>query len=405
MPEYIPYQVTKTAAAGQAFRATPGAVSYAPNNLGVATRQGLPKFSRGAEVERLHEGITLLQYPQDVADDPQMGHYIIFEVSKVDKGAIKKVAADDKNRIKEFKQKIDKEINRQAKSYEGVEEAMPSDEVLKKMSITTLIQNNQLEGYKTPRELNKFMSTGGGAASGNSTSLQASSPKKSISTYIALYMPPTVSVQYKSNYGEQEIGMMAQIGHDAIKAFSGGAGDRDLAKGMLDKAGSGLKHMALAALDTVAPGAKALAALETGQIVTSRMELMFEGIGRRNFSYEFTFIPRSEGEAKTIEEIVKYFKLHMASNLVKGTGGKEYTIPDVFDIKYMYKNIENQFLNKISTCVLESLDVTYGGDKYQTYPMASTTDGRAGLPPSTTKISLGFQELELITKDMIRSGH
>ena len=132
---------------------------------------------------------------------------------------------------------------------------------------------------------------------------------------------------------------------------------------------------------------------------------MYEGIGRRNFSYEFTFIPRSEGEAKTIEEIVKYFKLHMASNLVKGTGGKEYTIPDVFDIKYMYKNIENQFLNKISTCVLESLDVTYGGDKYQTYPMASTTDGRAGLPPSTTKISLGFQELELITKDKIVAGY
>jgi len=404
MPEYIPYQVTKTAAAGQAFRATPGAVSYAPNNLGVATRQGLPKFSRGAELERMYSGITLLQYPQDVADDPQMGHYIIFEVSKVDRGAIERAAASDKNRIKEFKDKIKKQMKAEDAGY-GMDDDIPTKEGLRKIAVDALLATNQLVGYKTPRELNKFMSSGGGAASKDTSSLQASSPKKSISTYIALYMPPTVSVQYKSNYGEQEIGMMAQIGHDAIKAFSGGAGDRDLAKGMLDKAGSGLKHMALAALDTVAPGAKALAALETGQIVTSRMELMFEGIGRRNFSYEFTFIPRSEGEAQTIEEIVKYFKLHMASNLVKGTGGKEYTIPDVFDIKYMYKNIENQFLNKISTCVLESLDVTYGGDKYQTYPMASTTDGRAGLPPSTTKISLGFQELELITKDMIGAGH
>ena len=112
---------------------------------------------------------------------------------------------------------------------------------------------------------------------------------------------------------------------------------------MLDEAGAGLKNMALSALDTVAPGAKTLAALETGQIVTSRMELMFEGIGRRQFSYEFTFIPRSEQEAQIIEKIVKYFKLHMASNLVAGTGGKEYTIPDVFDIKYMYRNGENNY--------------------------------------------------------------
>ena len=403
MPEYIPYQVTKTAAAGQAFRATPGAVSYAPNNLGVATRQGLPKFSRGAELERMYSGITLLQYPQDVADDPQMGHYIIFEVSKVDRGAIERAAASDKNRIKEFKDKIKKQMKAEDAGY-GMDDDIPTKEGLRKIAVDALLATNQLVGYKTPRELNKFMSSGGGAASKDTYSLQASSPKKSISTYIALYMPPTVSVSYKSNYGEQEIGLMAQIGHDAIKAFSGGAtGER--VKGMLDKAGSAMKNMALGALDTVAPGAKALAALETGQIVTSRMELMFEGIGRRNFSYEFTFIPRSEGEAQTIEKIVKYFKLHMASNLVAGTGGKEYTIPDVFDIKYMYKNIENQFLNKISTCVLESLDVTYGGDKYQTYPMAKTKDGRDGMPPSTTKISLGFQELELITKDMIRSGH
>ena len=148
-------------------------------------------------------------------------------------------------------------------------------------------------------------------------------------------MPPTVSVSYKSNYGEQEIGIMAQLGSDAIRAFSGGATDA-VVKGMVEKAGAGLKNLALAGLDTVAPGAKALAAIETGKIVTSRMELMFEGIGRRGFSYEFTFIPRSEKEAFTIEKIVKAFKLHMASNLVKGTGGKEYTIPDMFDINYMY---------------------------------------------------------------------
>ena len=48
MYDYVPYQVTKNTAAGQGMRNTPGAVRFAQNNLGVATRQGLPKFSRGS---------------------------------------------------------------------------------------------------------------------------------------------------------------------------------------------------------------------------------------------------------------------------------------------------------------------------------------------------------------------
>ena len=407
MVDYIPYQITKNAAAGQGMRMVPGAISYAPNNLGVATKIGIPNFERGAAATALGKGkraVTLLQYPHDVADDPQMGHHIIFEVSKVDKGAIKRAAAADRNKIKAFNEKINKEMARRQKANDfGFDGAIESKDQNRKQSIKNLIKANAIQGYKSPRELNKFMSSGGGAGHKDTTSLQASLPKKSVSTYIALYMPPTVSVSYNSNYGEQEIGMMAQIGHDAIKAFAGGASDERV-KGMLDKAGGGLKQMALGALDTVAPGAKALAALETGQIITSRMELMFEGIGRRSFSYEFTFIPRSEKEAQTIEMIVKYFKLHMASDLKKGTGGREYTVPDVFDIKYMYRNGENNFLNRISTCVLASMDVSYGGDKYQTYPEAYTKDGRRGLPPQSTKVSLGFQELELITKDKIKDG-
>ena len=51
-------------------------------------------------------------------------------------------------------------------------------------------------------------------------------------------------------------------------------------------------------LDTVAPGATALLALEKGAVRTPKMELMFEGIGRREFSYEFTFIPKDEAEAE-----------------------------------------------------------------------------------------------------------
>ena len=40
----------------------------------------------------------------------------------------------------------------------------------------------------------------------------------------------------------------------------------------------------------------------------------------------------------------------------------ELNIPDVFDIKYMYRDRENTYLNKISTCSLTGMNVQYGGD-------------------------------------------
>ena len=73
-----------------------------------------------------------------------------------------------------------------------------------------------------------------------------------------------------------------------------------------------LIKVAMAALDAVAPGASALIAMERGKIITPRMEMMFAGIGRRNFSYDFTFIPKSKQESDRVEEIIKMFKFFTA---------------------------------------------------------------------------------------------
>ena len=121
---------------------------------------------------------------------------------------------------------------------------------------------------------------------------------------------------------------------------------------------------------------------------------MFEGIGRREFSYEFTFIPKDRAEADIIKQIVYEFKFHMASNYTDGTF-REMEIPSFFNIIYRYKNKDNEHLNKISTCALENMDVSYGGDRFVGY--------EEGVP-QTTKISLKFKELEIITKSAIAAG-
>ena len=409
MTVYIPYEAARDAAAAEFGAWTRPTNRKPPSILGKATRTQSPQFGRS--IQDSH-GVHLLQYPTDVADNPQQGHHILFNISTLDKGKLEKEAITRKEKFTQTENLIKAEINRREAvnlswNFHG---AIQTRSELRKQSVSHLMNTNQIQGYKTPKEYQAART--GGSASKDTTSILMNSPRKKLSTTIALYMPPTVTVKYGSKWGAQTVGMMAQLGHDAIKAFSGENG-AEVAKGMLDKIGTGVKHMALGALDTVAPGAKTLAAIETGQIVTDRLELMFEGIERRQFSYEFTFIPRSEVEARIIDEIVFAFKYHMASNLVKGTGGKEYTIPDLFDIKYMYHGGENSFLNKVATCALESMDITYGGEKYQTYPLAgkggaSSSTGQlpgTGTPPQSTKITLGFTELELITKDKVLTGH
>jgi hypothetical protein len=228
--------------------------------------------------------------------------------------------------------------------------------------------------------------------------LQLQNPTtKRIDTAIALYMPPSINVSYAAKYEEDAIGAMAESAAAAIKSAMGGD-----YKGAVGSALGGLESMATtaaqSALDTVAPGAKALIALERGRVITPRMELMFRSMGRRAFSYEFNFIPKSSAESIIVEKIVKEFKKQMSADFLGGgiVGVREMSIPSTFDIEYMYKTAQNTHLNKIGTCVLESLDVSYGGDKFVAY---------AGGAPQSTKISLKFTEMEIITQSRVEQGY
>ena len=136
--------------------------------------------------------------------------------------------------------------------------------------------------------------------------------------------------------------------------------------------------------------------------MTNRMELAFKGLPKRGFQYTFKMIPKSEQEAEEVRKIVTAFKMNMLPEGMGETGGftgKNLKIPNTFDIKYMFVNRENHYLNKISTCVLESMNVAYGGDRYKTF------DGNeSGAPPVETTITLNFKEMELITKERAQEG-
>ena len=324
-----------------------------------------------------------LDYPLGVEGDPQQGHYIIFEIMKQDKAKLEKRNAEA-TKARKRQQELGIQISGLKRDLSNIDFDTTDAE----------IASNKIQ-------LQAANAQYGNLTKQSSNSIQLSrNATTAMKVCIALYMPPSVSVSYGANYNDTEIGILAETGADIIQAFmnSSGGNTATAISDSVKRAGAGLKDglnkMGIAALDTAAPGASALIAIERGKIITPRMELMFAGLGRRNFSYEFTFIPKSKQESEQVEKIIKSFKVHMHANFVNGNV-REMEIPDFFNIRYMYKTNENSHLNKISTCVLTKLDVNYGADRYVSYE-----DGA----PQTTKISLSFTELEIITRDKIKDG-
>jgi len=230
-------------------------------------------------------------------------------------------------------------------------------------------------------------------------------PTTRLDTAIAMYMPASVTTGHTAQYTDTEIGFLSRGAINAYEKFSNqgmaaglteiGNMDQDLAKAL-----QGLMLNTAGALPGFG-GLKAAAEMRSGVVLSDRMELAFKGIDKRTFQYEFKMNPKSEDEAKEIRDIINAFKFNMLPEFEgSDSHGRALIVPNTFDIEYHWNGAENQFLHKISTCVLESMNVSYGGDKYKTHAGVSGD----GAPPIDTTLSLTFKELDLITRQKAKEG-
>ena len=394
-------------AVAQSFGSTPSAQSAQSNFTSVGESGDDDGDFTGASGFQTTSATPMLSYPLDLESNPQSGHFIMFTAKKRTAGTIKSQKAN-KN-FDEIMAKLQVEASNIQDDIDDLDfAALDNTLAIADLETAGGSVQNQIEGLNKNQKDKLAKQRAAIAGIDKSIQLQSFGTQETVAT-IQLYMPPNVSVNYGVKYGEQEIGNLALIGKEAFEGFKMSAG-----KGMEDRfraaavqakgsAREALLAMANASLDTVFSGARALSQLSTGSVVTPRMELMFEGIDRRNFSYSFVFIPKSEKEAKVVEEIVYQFKENMMPEYSNADTRREMDIPNTFEIDYMYKESRNSFLNKIHTCFLKSIQVQYGGDRYTAYEPSKSKFG-TGPSPQKTTITLEFSELELITKDHIKQG-
>ena len=318
---------------------------------------------------------SILAYPINVDSDEQQGHYVLFHINTRSNG---KLISGEKL----------KDMNEAVKKIER-ERGAPQPPIGPPL----------YDGPKIPK-------VEGANNAQNRSILLSKLPTTRLEKSIALYMPPNVQVSYEIKYADKEIGSLALAGSAAIEAFKTTKGSAETKlRAAADAAGpagkEGLTNFFNKALDGIAQGAEALSQIEKGSVITPRMEMMFEGVGRRSFSYTFSFIPKSKQEALIVEDIIKHFKFYAMPAYSNPETRREMDIPGTFDIEYMYRGSRNNFINRISTCFLTQVQVQYGGDRYTAY---EEIPGK-GPPPQKSSLSLNFTELETLSQSHIGDGY
>ena len=352
--------------------------------------------------------VSTFSYPMDVQQNFQNGHYMLFYVNVQNKTKYKYKNLDGKD-IGDYRSK------------EIVEERSvgpPSKGLTKKFSriIEMKGANAAKIAYEKFRSIKKGQHVDFDAiAVGPHADIQRKKTKAGVSSLfnnttriqdsIAMYLPPNVEDNTTAGYNDFRTGMAGFLAAGGSKALAQG-GDAaaitqsvlDSAEGLIGKAGQKIvSEIAEVALG--AEGANELINKAFGVADNPYMEVLFDAMALRTFTYTFNMAPRNEQEAAEIKNIIQVFRFHMAPEL-RGNQSRFIGLPSEFDIHYMFLSkdgvaSENTFYNKIATCVLTNCAVNYTPNGVKSFE-----DGG----PTATTMVLTFKEKEMLTKERINQG-
>ena len=344
-------------------------------------------------------GFQTFSYPLDTQVNYENGHYMLFYVNVQEKSKYTYKGYDDAH----FSTAKIKGISRNEESYQKLQE-------LKRKVYDTEL--TVAEGAPTGDSSvgKKYF---GERARDYISVPQKDSNKKGVSSNfnntrritdsVSIYLPPNVEETTSAKYDESATGIAGFL----VSSFGKGLAGMDAAA-ITRKLGGGMEGIAkdmtfraigLAGELVGAEGTEALAKKAFGEASNPYMEVLFDQMQLRTFTYNFNFAPRNSAEALEVQKIIQLFRFHMAPEL-RPNINRYLGLPSQFDIHYMFLSkdgvaSENNYYNRIATCVLQDCKVNYTPNGVKSFE-----DGG----PVTTTMTLTFKEIELMTKDKIAQG-
>ena len=323
------------------------------------------------------------QFPKDVFENDQLGHYMVFYVNE------------------QKRTKYDYGGNSFVPQYDFDE---PTGLEVEGRRLD--VKNNKTKGISSGRGEPDLSTSDRNRRAKVGIDSKTQTTKR-ISDSIALYLPPSIKDTTTAEYENMStglVGMFAGKGFDFFQDFVNKDFDAAAAEGTgaaVDFMKEVAKRSGAAFVDALAGSDSSLALLNRGlgRADNPFMEVLFTTMGVREFSYNFNFAPRNSDETAEIQQIIQLFRFHMAPEMQQANS-RYLTLPSEFDIHYMFKGKdghgqENDYFNRITTCVLTSVDVNYTPNGVRSFEDGS---------PTAIAMSLSFRETEILTKEKINEG-
>jgi hypothetical protein len=213
---------------------------------------------------------------------------------------------------------------------------------------------------------------------------------------VVLPIQPTISDSNRVEWGGQTMDAAQQGAAGGALAFIQGGvkGAEEFAKSVTPESAEGIKQALVAKIAEQAGGFSGGGLLTrlSGGILNSNLELLFSGPALRTFSFTFSMSARSDKEAKTIRNIIRFFKQGMS--VKRATTNLFIMSPNIFTIKYYFggESTEHPWINKIKECALTDCSVNYTpAGNYATYADGAMTQ---------YDLTLNFSELDVLYDDM-----
>lgn len=225
---------------------------------------------------------------------------------------------------------------------------------------------------------------------------------------VGLYLPAGIGTSYEHEWGAQNTGGLFTAALTKTQLFknlfnSGSVSEvlNNIGELVSGQSVTAAKFLIISAASTVAGdgGGNALAKAFIRQEQNPRVEFLYNQTALRSFTYEFTMVPRSRKEMTEIHKIVQAFKEWAAPSIVDNEANF-FRFPNLFEIEYHAYDKENSYLNKISTCALTQISVDYTTENQPAF----FRPDEQGAPPVTTKLTLQFKEMEILTRERIADG-
>jgi len=327
---------------------------------------------------------STMSYPMDVQNNFQNGHYMLFYVNVQDKT---KYIYKKSDRIK---------IN----DYKGIKGESANEARYQKLKSAKKAYKNVLNQSSYDAELEDEFAADQEVKKGVSPLFNNTTR---ITDSVAMYLPSDIKETTAAAYTDAALGILGFAAAQGINLA--GKDAEGIARSLVASTGQVLDKAAkkavseLAEVVTGAEGIEQLINKAQGQADNPYMEVLFDAMQLRTFTYNFTMAPRNEDEAYEIQRIIQLFRFHMAPEL-RGGQSRFLGLPSQFDIHYMYLSkegiaSENNYYNRVATCVLQNCEVNYTPTGVKSFE-----DGG----PTQTTMSLTFKETELLTKDRIAEG-